>query len=390
MNRLWIRLTIAFIGMTQLSIIIVGIMAAAGISREFRTYIFHRNTSVLTTASVNQMIVAGTPDPQQNPFGYVVTEPLPADMVLPAPDQEFLDRLYRILVFAAFVVGTVGIVLGVLISRTMVAPLATVANGARAFAARDWNHRIIPDGASEIAAVAHAFNEMADEIGKAESLRRNLIADIAHELRTPLTVLQGNLRALLDGLYPMERAEIASLYDETRYLNRIVDDLRELALADAGQLPLHIESVDVAETFQTAVDNFSVAAEDQGTQINIALDEISSVKADPDRLAQVLRNLIVNALRHTPGGCIRLAAQRQANTVHISVSDTGEGIPPGELQHVFDRFYRGDKSRSRSSGGTGLGLAITKSWVEAMGGCIGAESTLDQGSHFWFTLPIAD
>jgi two-component system OmpR family sensor kinase/two-component system sensor histidine kinase BaeS len=214
------------------------------------------------------------------------------------------------------------------------------------------------------------------------------MADIAHELRTPLTVLQGNLSAMLDGVYPLERAEIATLYDETRLLNRLVDDLRELALAEAGQLQLNLQATDVAAIIESTVASFAVAAEMQGVRLDIDAKNLPRANADPDRLAQVLRNLISNALRHTPNdGVVTVAGQTEQSKICVSVTDTGEGIAPADLAHVFDRFYRGDKSRARASGGTGLGLAIAKTQIEAMGGQIGVTSEPGRGARFWFTLP---
>jgi two-component system OmpR family sensor kinase/two-component system sensor histidine kinase BaeS len=265
-------------------------------------------------------------------------------------------------------------------------------------------------GADEIAEVAREFNTMADEIQRAEILRRNLMADIAHELRTPLTVLQGNLSAMLDGVYPLERAEIATLYDETRLLNRLVDDLRELALAEAGQLQLNLQATDVAAIIESTAASFAVAAEMQGVRLSIDAKNLPRANADPDRLAQVLRNLISNALRHTLNdGVVTVAGQSEQNKICVSVTDTGEGIAPEDLPHVFDRFYRGydvssqgkaaynleyltpredlSKSRARASGGTGLGLAIAKTQIEAMGGQIGVTSEPGRGARFWFTLP---
>jgi two-component system OmpR family sensor kinase/two-component system sensor histidine kinase BaeS len=243
---------------------------------------------------------------------------------------------------------------------------------------------------------------MADSLQQAETLRRHLMADIAHELRTPLTVMQGNLRALLDDVYPLEKREIATLYDESRLLNRLVDDLRELALAEAGALSLQTRAVDMARLLEQTRAQFAAAADAQGIALTLDIPApLPSAHADADRVAQVLRNLIANALRHTPGeGVISIQVSVTSesvitgslitnNSLLITVSDSGEGIDPEALPHVFERFYRADPSRARASGGSGLGLAIAKAWVEAMGGQMGARSEPGRGSAFWFSLPMA-
>ena len=169
-----------------------------------------------------------------------------------------------------------------------------------------------------------------------------------------------------------------------------MNDLRELALADAGQLRLILERVNLSELLQSAAANFSIAAEAQNVRVEMTAPEtLPPVHADGDRVAQILRNLMANALRHTPeGGVITLGAQPQENVVRVLMQDTGEGIASNDIPHVFDRFYRADKSRTRTTGGTGLGLAIAKAWIEAMGGQINVTSEVGKGSTFWFTLPI--
>ena len=342
-------------------------------------------------------------------------QPLPSDernMALPvqldgntvaylmanSPEQElliearnlFLAQLQRNLVVAGLIASVIAVVIGALISRAIAAPLAQLAQAARAFSARQWNTRTQPNGTQEIDDVAHAFNNMAESLQQAEVNRRNLTADIAHELRTPLSVIQGNLRAMLDDVYPLERSEIANVYDETRLLSRLVEDLRELALAEAGQIELKPQAIDVSRLLQATADQFAVAADARGINLEVQkLGTLPAAFADGDRAGQVLRNLINNALRHTPeGGHVTLAAQLTQPYIKLIIQDTGEGIAPEDLPLVFDRFYRSDKSRARSSGGTGLGLAIAKTLVEAMGGQIGVSSSIGQGSTFWFTLPV--
>jgi signal transduction histidine kinase len=222
---------------------------------------------------------------------------------------------------------------------------------------------------------------------------------VAHELRNPLSVLQGNLWAILNDAYPLEKAEISRLYDETRLLSRLVEDLRELALADAGELYLELRPTDVAQVIHRTVDSLALAAEVQEVSLCARLpDELAPAQADPDRVAQVLRNLLLNALRHTPpGGSVTVSAAASTEAIEIAIADTGEGIAAQDLPHVFERFWRADPARARSkaegeeqlAGGTGLGLSVAQSLIKAQGGRIWAESTPGEGAVFGFTLPLA-
>ena len=331
------------------------------------------------------------------PFGFVVFS---ASNTLTPSQQSFLQQLRISFVIAAVAAGALGIVLGLVFSRALSAPLAQLAAAARALAQRQWATRAPVRGADEIADVGRAFNAMADSLQQAETLRRHLMADIAHELRTPLTVMQGNLRALLDDVYPLEKKEIATLYDESRLLNRLVDDLRELALAEAGPPSLNLRPVNLRALAEQARAHFAGAAAAQNVALTLdAPDNLPSARADADRVAQVLRNLIANALRHTPEGgvisiqCSVISKSMMTDSLTtgllMTVSDSGEGISPEALPHVFERFYRADPSRARASGGSGLGLAIAKAWVEAMGGQMGARSEPERGSAFWFSLLMA-
>lgn len=318
----------------------------------------------------------------------------PGRAALTQAQQGFLNQLRLSLALGAGVAIATAIALALLLSRALSAPLTQLTQAAQAFANRNWGHRVAisSQGTQEIATVANAFNQMAQSLQQAEQTRRTMVAEIAHDLRTPITVIQGNLRAMLDGVYPLDQKEIATLYDETRLLQRLVDDLRELSLADAGQLNLVIREIDVAKLLQMASQQFAAAAEMQGVQLNLQIeDDLPLAQVDGDRLAQVLHNLMTNAIRHTPsGGSITLMAHQNASTLTLSVNDTGVGIAEADLPRVFERFYRGNLQSNEpgANPGTGLGLAIAKALIEAMQGEIGVESVQGQGSRFWIRLPI--
>jgi two-component system OmpR family sensor kinase/two-component system sensor histidine kinase BaeS len=243
--------------------------------------------------------------------------------------------------------------------------------------------------------LARRFNNMVAELERAEGQRRNLTADIAHELRTPLHIIQGNLEGMLDGVYEPTDENITDTLDETRLLARLVDDLQTLSLAEAGQLPLHPTRFLLPDLLADAAAGFDSRAAAQGVDLFVnapvsAHDPPLEIEADYDRLIQVLANLLTNALRHTPEqGVITLRGETIENGVRITVSDTGAGIPAEDLPYIFDRFWRGDKSRTRTEGSSGLGLAITKQLVLAHGGTITAESDVGQETTFTIELPYS-
>jgi signal transduction histidine kinase len=306
-------------------------------------------------------------------------------------EQQFLDDMKQILIAGIALAVALGLIIGTVLSRSLTAPLRRLSLAARAVAGGELNHQVPVGGSTEMIEVARAFNEMTVALGKSEKQRQNMVADLAHELRTPLSIMQGNLRAILDDVYALDKAEISRVYDETLLLNRMVDDLRELALADAGQLRLELRLTRVEQIICSTVDNLALAAEAQEVALTTQLpDDLPTVRADPDRLAQVLRNLLLNALRHTrPGGEVQVAASSTNSSVEIAVADTGEGIGPEDLPHVFERFWRADPARAHSDG-TGLGLSVAQSLVEAQGGQIWAESKLHEGSTFRFTLLVGE
>lgn len=306
--------------------------------------------------------------------------------------SNFVVFLGRVLLTVAIITGISGIIFGVVMSRSLTAPLNNLAAAAKAIGARNLSQRVEEKGSDELKAVARSFNEMAATLEQAEQLRRNLLADVAHELRTPLSILQGNLRAILDEVYPLDQTEMARLYEHTRFLSRLVNDLHELAQAEARQLPLHRQDTNLAQLVKTTAEGFRPGAIEKGVALDVLLPADSPcLQVDPARLTQVLQNLLANALRHTPaGGKIMIRLEPEPGTMHLAVADTGDGIPAEYLPHIFDRFYRSDPARSRDRGGAGLGLAIARAIIEAHDGRITATSNgvPGQGSIFTIQLPI--
>jgi signal transduction histidine kinase len=285
----------------------------------------------------------------------------------------------------------VGSLIGVIVSRSLMAPLHNLVNAAEDIGAQDLSRRVEVKGTDEIKAVANAFNEMAEKLELAEKTRSNLLADVAHELRTPLTVIQGNLRAILDDVYELDKTEIAQLYDQTRGLTRLVNDLRELAQAEAHQLPLSKVEVEVVNWIQDTISIFRPLADSEGISVRVEiLGKIPSILADKSRITQCLNNLLINAVQHSPeGGQVLVQVSSNEHQVFVNVIDQGEGIALEHLDFVFDRFYRADTARSRHTGGTGLGLAISRAIVESHGGELIAESEgIGTGSTFKIILPV--
>jgi two-component system OmpR family sensor kinase/two-component system sensor histidine kinase BaeS len=258
------------------------------------------------------------------------------------------------------------------VTRGVTAPLADVMAAADAVAEGDLSVRVPTYGSGEFGRLARSFNRMTEELERAARQRRNLTADVAHELRTPVHIIQGKLEGVLDGVYEPTVEHIVATLEETRLLARLVDDLRILSLAEAGQLPLVREPIDLVELLTDVQTSFSGQAEAAGVDLRVKVNSDLSttrIMADVGRLDQVLGNLMANALRHTPpGGSISLKAERIPAGARIAVRDTGEGIPPEDLPYAFDRFWRGDRSRSSAGGaGSGLGLAIARQLVQAHG-----------------------
>jgi signal transduction histidine kinase len=256
----------------------------------------------------------------------------------------------------------------------------------------DFSQRISLKAKGELGELTQAFNSMAGELERTEKLRQNMVADTAHELRTPLSNIRGYVEAIRDGVLQVDESSINSLDEEVRLLSRLVDDLQELALADAGELKLVCQPEDIGALIKQTVTAVQTKAATKGVALAFRLpSKLPLVNIDSQRISQVLRNILGNALEHTTsGGSIIVSAGWQGGWVEVNVVDTGEGISEEYLPNVFERFYRVDKSRTRATGGSGLGLTIVKHLVEAHGGKIEVQSQLGKGSHFKFTLPVAE
>jgi two-component system OmpR family sensor kinase/two-component system sensor histidine kinase BaeS len=306
------------------------------------------------------------------------------------------------LLLAGLAIGGFVIVIG--LARRISHPLVNLTAATKSVAAGDLNVRVPVRSRGEIRELAIAFNTMTEKLAQADELRRNLTADVAHELRTPLTILQGKLEGVLDGVYPDSSEHLGPILDEIKLLTRLVDDLHLLSLAEAGQLPLEKRTIDIVPLLRDAQVNFTPQAADRG--VTLAFDFpgeqpgefVVNVLADERRITQVLSNLLTNALRYTPsGGQVTMTVVTDGEMARVTVTDTGAGIPLDDLPHIFERFWRGEKSRSRASGGAGLGLAIAKHLVLTHGGEIGVISpaiaeqsgTEARGSTFHFSLPLS-
>jgi len=318
--------------------------------------------------------------------GLVVEGPLPTG----ARRYDFLWAALKQFLTTLGLVVVAGLLVGATLSRRITRPLQDFADATTQIADGHLSARVEHEYPGELGDLAISFNAMASELQRSDELRRNMTADVAHELRTPLSVIRGKLEGILDGVYPATEDYIVPILEETEILTHLVEDLRVLALAEARQLSLDLRPTDIGHLLRDAQVNFGPLAEDRG--VFMVLDvpaNLPSVSADRQRLSQVLANLITNALRHTPsGGTVTLAGSASDGHVVIEVKDTGAGIAAEDLDHVFGRFWRGERSRSRESGGSGLGLAIARELVLLHGGAIEVESALGCGSVFRCRLPV--
>jgi signal transduction histidine kinase len=303
-------------------------------------------------------------------------------------NTDFLQATTRGLVLAGLTASLVAVALSFLVARRITAPVRALTSAAGRMARGDLTQRVKVTSSDEIGELGNAFNTMASSLARTDQLRRNLVADVAHELRTPLTSVLGSLEAMRDGITEPTPEFLASAYEEGLLLKRLVNDLQELSLAEAGQFHLDRQPVALLGIVEGAAHALAEQAQAKEIAIGIAVPSDLIVDVDSERIGQILRNLMTNAIAFTPAqGRIEISAHPSDDWVQVSVTDTGVGIAAEDLPFVFERFYRADKSRTRTTGGAGLGLAIAKQWVEVHGGKIQVASAPGQGTTFSFTLP---
>jgi len=363
------KLVVAFVAVTAAALVVAGFLIERATEDEFESYLQRR--SAMEGRGQGQGPGPGS--------GQLI-----GDL-----EDSFLDDARSSLVLSAGVGGVLALMLGFLVAMQITRPIRRVAAAADAVAGGDLGARVPSPSGDEIGQVGAAFNRMADELQGNEEARKAMLADIAHELKTPLSVLRSNIEAMQDGVLPATPDQIGVLHDETMALTRLIDDLRTLSLAAAGHLELSLQRSDMRAFLERVVAEFQEEAGRRGIMLAIESQAAPlAADVDGDRIMQALRALLDNALQYTgSGGRVTLGARGDGRQVVVSVSDTGSGIAPGDLPRIFDRFYRADASRSRKTGGSGLGLAIVKQLVEAHGGRVWAESRVESGSTFYFSLP---
>jgi signal transduction histidine kinase len=304
-------------------------------------------------------------------------------------EQAFSQSVRDSILLAGAIALIIALGLGILFVRRLARPLAELRVAAEQISQGRSPPRVHITSSDELGRLGQTFNQMAESLQRSEALRRQLILDIAHELRNPLMVQQSHLELLLDNVVPPTPEQLQTIYEQNLLLGRLVRDLQLLALADAGELQIVRVPTQFREILQRVIAHIHPTLEEKQIALEAQIaDDLPTVAVDPQRIEQVLLNLLDNACRYTPpGGKIVLSAYREDGAVHVSVRDGGPGIAPEDLPHIFERFYRGDKSRARSSGGTGLGLSIAKALIEAHGGRIWAENAPQGGACFHFTVP---
>lgn len=305
-------------------------------------------------------------------------------MMLGAAERTFVESYHKSLWWIGFLFAGMGLVVSYFLSGNITRPLRQLSQAAEKIRQGHLKQEVPVETQDEVGQLAAVFNQMSAELAANESNRQEFLANIAHELKTPLAVLQGHLESMLDGVEDPEPEKLFSMQEEVMRLTRLVGDLRDLSLAQVHQLELHLQPVDLGEKAERAAELLEPLLEEKRLHFvkNMA-PSLPVRQLDPDRVNQILYNLITNAIRYThPGTAILLQTEPVGKRVRLTIADEGPGIAPEDLDHIFEQFYRGDKSRNRASGGSGIGLSLAKSFVEAQGGTIIARNRKEGGAEF--------
>jgi histidine kinase len=305
----------------------------------------------------------------------------------------FRAAVTEALVVAGLSALVAAVIASLLVSREVAAPVRAMMDASQRIAEGHYDERVrLPQDPDELGELALRFNQMAERLEQIESMRRQLIGDVSHELRTPLAVIKGSMEGLIDGVLPAEAETFSNIYQEADRLQRLVNDLQELSRVEAGAYSLNQQPVQLPELIKSVTQRLARQYEDKGVSLSTQIPgNLPPALGDEDRLGQVLVNLVGNALQYTPsGGSVTILARQAGNQLEVAIQDSGIGIPAAHLPHIFTRFYRVDKSRSRAGGGSGIGLTSARPLVEAHGGRLWAASAGEgKGSTFTFSLPVA-
>ena len=306
-------------------------------------------------------------------------------------EQRFTFRFLEPVLLASLVLAVFATLIGLLLTRRVVSPLAEVIASAEEIAGGNLQTRVRSQGPDDLRDLSDSFNKMADALERNDRERRDMLADIAHELRTPLTVLRGRLEGIMDGVYPADESHVGPALEETYLLERLVEDLRLLTLAETHQLPFEKREVDLVEITRRSISMFQAEADEKKIRLDLETGlEKARVIADPQRTEQVISNLVSNALRYVPeGGRVWVEIGQRGDDYTMCISDNGPGVPESDLPYIFNRFWRGERSRSRVSGGAGLGLAIAKLLIEEQGGRIEARNLPEGGLQVCVSIKAA-
>ena len=325
--------------------------------------------------------------------GGIVGYLLPEGGILEFPEdfeKPLIDRVISATQLAALISGGIAILLSLLLASLILKPVRGLTEAANKMADGDLSQRVHLTGGGEMAALGETFNQMAESLQKAEARRIGMTADIAHELRNPLAIQRAHLEALIDGVYPLNQKNLALIAEQNHRLTQLVEELRTLAMADAGALTLTMRQIDLSAICRETLTRFEPQAKAKAISLSADCErDAFTVEGDPERVRQIHDNLMQNALRYTPeGGMIELSLYREANQAVFKVYNSGSQVSEEALSHLFERFYRGEKARDRASGGTGLGLAIARKLAEAHGGSLIGENDPQGGVAFKFRLPL--